>query len=388
MGIARVRTGLDNLIQNPEKYKGLNLGLLTSTSGITSDLIPNIEALMEKGLSIVKLFGPEHGIWGAVADGERVEDEKDPRYDIPVYSLYGEHVRPTPEMLEGLDGVIYDIQDVGLRFYTFIYSLAYMMEECGKRGIKVIVLDRPNPISGKVEGPLIEKEFETFVGGYDLALRYGLTIGELANYFNETFKMNVDLEVIKMTGWKRNMYYDETGLEWPTPSPNLPALEHTILYTGLCLLEGVNVSVGRGTVHPFKYVGAPWIDSKKLYDEMSKISHPGIAFRERSFIPFSAKFENELCHGLDFYIADRENAEPLKFTLDFIHTIMKLFPEDFKWDTAYHEAEGMNHFDRLIGSRLYRNKLEQGATGTELEKIWLPEQQSFKETAKKFHLYD
>ena len=385
---ARTKTGLDNLLGCPEKLSNMKLGLLTSTSGVTGDLKSNIEVLLDRGLNVVKLFGPEHGIWGAAADGERVENEREPRFDLPVYSLYGKDVRPTPEMLEGLDGVIYDIQDVGLRFYTFIYSLAYMMEECGKRGIKVIVLDRPNPISGKIEGPLIEKKFETFVGGYDLALRYGLTIGELALYFNKKFKMGVDLEIIEMEGWKRNMYYDDTGLAWPTPSPNLPAIEHTILYTGFCLLEGVNVSVGRGTVHPFKYVGAPWIDSRTLYDAIQKIPHQGIAFRERSFIPFSAKYANTLCHGLDFYVTDRAAATPLKFTLNLIQALRSLFPESFAWDVAYHEAGGMNHFDRLIGSEIYRVRIEDNTTAEELEQLWLPQQEAFRMTAEEFYLYD
>lgn len=383
----RVKLGIDKILENRTRYAKMNIGLLTNSSGVTSNLEINLEKLLEGGFNIKKLFGPEHGISGAVADGEKVKDAVDPRYGLPVFSLYGNHLKPTEEMLDGLNAVIYDIQDVGLRYYTYIYTLGYLMEACAEKGIKVIVLDRPNPLGEKIEGPIVRKGYESFVGGYGLSIRYGMTIGELANYLNAEFNIGVDLEVIKMDNWRRTSYYDETGLLWPTPSPNIPGLEHTILYTGLCLLEGVNISVGRGTVHPFKYIGAPWLKSEEVLKELRKFSHEGIAMRERNFIPFSARYMNELCYGLEFYVTDRYKADPLRLALNLIHVIIKLHPESFAWDHVYHDAEGRNHFDRLIGNPDYKSLLEKGVTGDELSELWKEEQENFTEIARKYYLY-
>ncbi len=383
----KVELGIDSFLKNANRLKGKRIALLTNASGVNSTLEPDVDLLIEKGLNIVKMFGPEHGIWGAVEDGKSVSHGVDPIHHIPVFSLYGETNRPTDEMLKNVDVVIYDIQDVGLRFYTYIYTLAYMMEECEKRGIKVIVLDRPNPLSGKVEGPIIESGMESFVGGYGLALRYGLTVGELSVYFNERYNMKVDLEVVKLQGWHRWMYFGDTGLLWSTPSPNLPSLEHTVLYTGMCLLEGVNVSVGRGTVHPFKFVGAPWIDSKKLKKEMENIPHMGIAFRERDFIPLTSKYKGELCHGLEFFVLDEKEAKPLILTLYLISLVKKLYPQKFEWDVSYHNAKGRYHFDLLIGSEKYRVLIDEGKDVKDISNMWEEELNEFRKISKDFYLY-
>ncbi len=383
----KVELGIDSFLKNATRLKGKRIALLTNASGVNSTLEPDVDLLIEKGLNIVKMFGPEHGIWGAAEDGKSVSHGVDPLHHIPVFSLYGEINRPTDEMLKDVDVVIYDIQDVGLRFYTYIYTLAYMMEECGKRGIKVIVLDRPNPLSGKVEGPVIESGMESFVGGYGLALRYGLTVGELSVYFNERYNMKVDLEVVKLQTWQRWMYFDDTGLLWSTPSPNLPSLEHTVLYTGMCLLEGVNVSVGRGTVHPFKFVGAPWIDSKKLKKEMENIPHTGVAFRERDFIPLISKYKGELCHGLEFFVLDKREAKPLSLTLYLISLVKKLHPQKFEWDVSYHNAKGRYHFDLLIGSEKYRALIDEGKDVKDISNMWEEELNEFRKISKDFYLY-
>jgi uncharacterized protein YbbC (DUF1343 family) len=388
MKMFEVKLGIDEFLKNASKFKGKNIALLTNASGINVDLKNDLDLLNEYGLNVVKIFGPEHGIWGAVADGESVSNAVEPRYHIPIFSLYGETQRPTEEMLKDVEVVIYDIQDVGLRFYTYIYTLAYMMEECGKRGIKVVVLDRPNPLSGKVEGPLIENELESFVGGYGLALRYGLTIGELSVYFNERYHMNVELEVIKMEGWKRWMYFDDTNLLWPTPSPNLPSLEHTLLYVGMCLLEGVNLSVGRGTVHPFKYIGAPWINSEELKKEMEKVPHPGVTFRERDFIPLTSKYKNELCHGLEFFVLDKKEIKSLRLALELISLLKKLYPDRFEWDISYHNAQGRYHFDFLMGSAKYRKWIEEGKDVKDMFATWEEDSRAFMELSKKFYLYE
>lgn len=363
------------------------VALLTNATSISSSLKMDLDLLIENGFNVVKLFGPEHGIRGIVADGVKVENDIEPHYKIPIFSLYGKTQRPTSEMLKEIDVMVYDIQDVGLRFYTYIYTLAYMMEECGKNGIRMIVLDRPNPLSGKVEGPVIKKEFESFVGGYRLALRYGLTVGELAIYYNKRFNMNVDLEIVTMDGWKRWMYYDDTGLLWNTPSPNIPSFEHTLLYAGMCLLESVNVSVGRGTVHPFRYVGAPWINSKKLKNEMWVISHPGVEFRERDFIPLTSKYANEICHGLEFFVVDKKNMKPIELALGLISALKRVHPEKFEWDVSYHGANGRYHFDFLIGDDKYRRAIDNGKSVQEISKMWEEESKKFFELSKKYWLY-
>ncbi len=385
-----VKLGIDRFLEKPSDLKEKRVGLLINASGVDSNLNADVDLLMDNGFNVVKLFGPEHGIFGAAEDGKKVSNTVDKRYNIPIFSLYGETTRPTAEMLEGVDAVVYDIQDVGLRFYTYIYTLAYMMEECGKRGIKVVVLDRPNPLSGEVEGPVIKKEFESFVGGYGLTLRYGLTPGELALYFNNQFNMNVDLEIVKMENWHRWMYYDDGDLLWNTPSPNLPSFEHTLLYIGMCLLEGTNVSEGRGTVHPFKYIGAPWINSKKLKDEMEKIAHPGVVFRERDFMPLSSKYANELCHGLEFFVVDKKSMKPIELALNLISILRKDHPKEFEWNVSYPgtNAKGRYHFDLLMGDESCRLAIDGEKNCQGLSEAWRKEEKSFENSAKKYRLYD
>lgn len=383
-----VKLGLDVFLEKfADRYKNLRIGLITNATGINSELKRNVDLFMEKGLKLIKLFGPEHGIFTAAADGAKVQDSIEPRYGIIVHSLYGERLRPTEEMLSGLDVLVYDIQDVGLRFYTYIYTMAYCMEECGKNKIKFVVLDRPNPLSKKVDGPTIEKDFESFVGGYELALRYGLTIGELAHYLNEEFDMNAELEIIKMESYDPSSYFDETGLLWNTPSPNLPSLEHTILYAGFCLLEGVNVSVGRGTTHPFKFIGAPWIDSEKLYKELKKFNHEGVAFRERFFVPFAFKLSNQVCQGLEFFVTDKRKIKPLHLSIDLIACLKRLHPESFRWDSYVHDETERYYFDLLIGSDFYRKAIDEGATSKDFDRIWNEESFKFSQRIERYRLY-
>ncbi len=384
-----IKLGIDRIPEVIDDYKDLNAGLLTNATGINSNLDMTVDILMKNGVRLKKLFGPEHGLWGVVADGVRIKDEVHPIYNIPIYSLYGETERPTEEMLSDLDVVFYDIQDMGLRFYTYIYSLAYMMEECGKRGIKIVVFDRPNPLSGKVEGPVIkDNKFTSFVGGYNLALRYGLTVGELALYYNDRFKMGVTLDIIKMEGWNHSLYYDDTGLFWNTPSPSIPTFEHGLLYTGLCLLEGTNISQGRGTSHPFKYLGAPWTDSLKLTKEIKSHSHKGIAIRERKFVPYASRYKGEVCNGIELFVEDKVLINPLKVALDIIITIKKMHPKDFKWDTAYHEAKGRHHFDLLVGGDGIRRMVEKGMDAQDIVDFWEKEEEEFAQMVKEYWIYE
>lgn len=383
-----VKLGLDVFLEkHAERYKNLRIGLITNATGINGELKRNVDLFIQKGLKLVKLFGPEHGIFTAAPDGAKVSDDVEPKYGIKIHSLYGRTVRPTFEMLSDLDVLIYDIQDVGLRFYTYIYTMAYCMEECGKRNIKFVVLDRPNPLSRRIEGPTMREGFESFVGGYGLALRYGLTVGELANYLNQEFCMNVDLEVVRMENYDPESYFDETGLLWNTPSPNLPTLEHTILYAGLCLLEGVNVSVGRGTTHPFKFIGAPWIDSSKLYEELRKFNHEGVVFRERYFVPFAFKLSGQLCRGLEFFVTDKRKIKPLLLAVDVIACLKKFHLHEFKWDSYVHDETERYYFDLLIGSDLYRKAIDEGATSKDFDRIWIEESTDFARRVEKYRLY-
>jgi len=389
-----VKLGIDCLLES-DILKKKRIGLLTNSSGVNGDLRINVDLMRNVGFNIVKLFGPEHGISGAAPDGVSVGNAVDSKYGIPIYSLFGDVIRPTEEMLSGIDAFVYDIQDVGLRFYTYLYSLAYSMEECAKRGIEVVVLDRPDPLSCKVEGPTIKKRLDSIVGGYGLALRYGMTVGEVAKYFDKIFDIGADLTVVPMENYKKYMYYDETGHLWSTPSPNIPSLEHAILYSGFCIFEGTNLSMGRGTVHPFKYIGAPWIDSAPLYRELRKLDHPGVAFRERSFIPGAFKLQDQSCNGLEFYVTDRNAIKPLELALDIIAILMKLWPEEFDWNAHYHGTsipvnkmwDGRYHFDLIIGEEQYREKLLQGATSAELSELWKDEQREFESLTREFRIY-
>ncbi|MCX7812814.1 MAG: DUF1343 domain-containing protein [Pseudothermotoga sp.] len=384
----KVKLGLDVFLERfIDRYRGSRVGLVTNATGIDSELRRNIDLFVEKGLKLVKLFGPEHGVFTAAADGEKVSDSIEPRYGIVVHSLYGDRIKPTREMISDLDVLIYDIQDVGLRFYTYIYTMAYCMEECGISKVKFIVLDRPNPLSRKVEGPTIKKKFESFVGGYGLALRYGLTPAELANYLNQRFSMNVELETVTMENYDPDGYYDETNLLWNTPSPNLPSFEHAVLYVGFCLLEGVNVSVGRGTTHPFKYIGAPWIDSQRLYKEMRKFHHDGVAFRERTFVPYAFKLAGQVCHGLEFFVLDKRRIKPLHLAIDLIAILKRIHPDQFRWDSYVHDETERYYFDLLIGDDLYRKAIDEGATSKDFDKIWNEESQLFASMVEEYRLY-
>lgn len=379
----KVVLGVDKFIDVAKKWCGTKgIAVLTNASGVDSQLRKNIDVFMQKGIKVEKIFVPEHGLESSLPDGAPVPDH---RYrGIPVFSLFGKRAGPTEEMLADVDLFVYDIQDVGLRFYTYIYALAGSIKQCGKQGIKAVILDRPNPLSWQVSGPVIKKECESLVGGYGLALRYGLTPGELARYFTGMYRWDVDLEVFTMEGYDPRAYYDETGLLWNTPSPNLPSLEHTILYSGLCLLEGVNVSVGRGTVHPFKYIGAPWIDAKLFYRELKRIDLPGLAFRERAFIPLTSKFQNQVCRGLEFFVLDRRALDPLRLALHVIRILKRIHPDHFRWDSA---MDGKPYFDLLIGDSYYREAIERGVSPEELILRWKSEEREFAQIVEPFRLY-
>ena len=347
----QVQTGLDVLINEKlEIIKGKKVGLVTNHTGVDRSGKPNYEILMQlSDVDLQAIFAPEHGFFGNVSRGQKVDDLKQDGLPV-IYSLYGKTDKPTPDMFEGLDVIIYDIQDIGARFYTYISTLGLVMEAAAEADIPVIVLDRPNPLNGiTIEGPVLDINYKSFVGMYPIPIRYLLTIGELAKMIiGEKWIEHVpELTVIKMAGWKRTMYYDDTGLSWISPSPNIPDLETAILYPGMCLFEGTNVSEGRGTNYPFQYIGAPWIDSSKIIKAIEGKHIPGVVFEPISFIPISIpgkslkpKFENEKCYGIKIILIENKIYKSVDTAVQLLKTIQELYPEKFQWNDFIYKLWG------------------------------------------------
>ena len=347
----QVQTGLDVLINEKlEIIKGQKVGLVTNHTGVDRSGKPNYEILMQlSDVDLKAIFAPEHGFFGNVSRGQKVDDLKQDGLPV-IYSLYGKTDKPTPDMFEGLDVIIYDIQDIGARFYTYISTLGLVMEAAAEADIPVIVLDRPNPLNGiTIEGPVLDINYKSFVGMYPIPIRYLLTIGELAKMIiGEKWIEHVPkLTVIEMAGWERTMYYDDTGLSWISPSPNIPDLETAILYPGMCLFEGTNVSEGRGTNYPFQYIGAPWIDSSKIIKAIEGKYIPGVVFEPISFIPISIpgkslkpKFENEKCYGIKIILIENKIYKSVDTAAQLLITIQELYPEKFQWNDFIYKLWG------------------------------------------------
>ena len=347
----QVQTGLDVLINEKlEIIKGQKVGLVTNHTGVDRSGKPNYEILMQlSDVDLKAIFAPEHGFFGNVSRGQKVDDLKQDGLPV-IYSLYGKTDKPTPDMFEGLDVIIYDIQDIGARFYTYISTLGLVMEAAAEADIPVIVLDRPNPLNGiTIEGPVLDINYKSFVGMYPIPIRYLLTIGELAKMIiGEKWIEHVPkLTVIEMAGWDRTMYYDDTGLSWISPSPNIPDLETAILYPGMCLFEGTNVSEGRGTNYPFQYIGAPWIDSSKIIKAIEGKHIPGVVFEPISFIPISIpgkslkpKFENEKCYGIKIILIENKIYKSVDTAVQLLKIIQELYPEKFQWNDFIYKLWG------------------------------------------------
>jgi len=308
--------------------KGRRLGLITNPSGVDRKL--HSTAAILRGLYDLRaVYGPEHGIRGDQQAGLKVEPPAiDPELGVRNYSLHNKTLRPTAEMLDGIDMMVYDIQDVGARFYTYLYTLSYAMEECASRGISVTVLDRVNPLGGlKTEGELLREQWKGFVGMYPMPTRYALTIGEYAQYINKAFGIGCDLHIVPCEGWRRGMWFDQTGMQWIMPSPNIPTLDSAIVYIGTCIFEATNASEGRGTTHPFEIIGAPYVDAPKLVAAMERHKLPGVIWRPAHFIPTFSKHAGELCHGLQIHVTDRDAFESYESGLWLFHEMRELFPD-------------------------------------------------------------
>jgi len=379
----RTLYGLDVLKENDfDILRGRRIGLITNYSGISSELKPNIELMLSAGINVIKIFTPEHGFFGA-SDGLEIKDTVHPKYGIRMVSLYGDKKIPAEEDLEDIDILVYDIQDVGLRFYTFIYTLAYTLESASKYGVSYVVLDRPNPLSGDVIiGPRILDQLNSFVGGYRLPIRYGLTAGELALYYSKLKGLALDLTVIRMKNWTRDMYYPDTGLLWNVPSPNLPTFSGTLCYAGMCFIEATNISEGRGTTKPFEYIGAPWIDEDIVFEELKKENFPDVAFRKRYFIPEFSKYKGEVCRGLEFFPLSYK-ADFIKVALSLISIVARRFPEYFAYRT-YNEVLSIN---LLIGDRETEKDLLEGKSWKSIYERWKKDEEEFRSFIEDVMLY-
>ncbi len=397
----RVITGLERIL-NEEQYlrqlRGKRVGFCCNATSVTSQLKHGAEALAElPGVELKAIFGPEHGIWGTAQDMIPVirEEGQLPEFlKVPVYSLYGESeesLRPTDEMLREIDILLFDIQDIGARYYTYIYTLSYLMEAAAERGIPVWVLDRPNPIGGtddSVEGPLLEPKYTSFVGRFPIAVRHGMTAGELAQMFKERFGINCPLTVVEMKGWSREMWFDQTGLPWVMPSPNMPTLDTATVYPGFCLLEGTNLSEGRGTTRPFEISGAPYINPFALVRELEAEKLPGVKFRPLYFQPTFQKWAGQVCGGVQTYPINREEFKPFLTGVAFILAARKLGGDSFRWRTEPYEfVSDRLAIDLLCGGTSIREAIERGDPLEKIRDIWKEDEEKFREERREFLIY-
>jgi len=376
---SNVIPGLDVLQQGDFKQlAGLELGLITNHTGVNRQGVSAIQLLHDaKNVELAVVFSPEHGLEGKL-DVSKIGNTEHEKTKLKVYSLYGKTRRPTPEMLKGLDALVFDIQDIGTRFYTYISTMGSAMEEAARHGLEFFVLDRPNPIGGAVvEGPILDDGKQSFVGYHRIPIRHGMTVGELARMFNKELKLGLKLTVIPVQGWQRSQLFDETGLTWINPSPNMRSLTEALLYPGIGLLETTNLSVGRGTETPFEVFGAPWLDGKKLADALNRAHTPGVRFEPITFTPDASKFEGEDCSGVRIHVTNRSELESVRVGLETAYQIRRLCPDDWKID----------RYARLLGNDAVLKALKAGKTAAEIETSYQDDLECFLKRRKAFLLY-
>lgn len=377
-------TGLEKFIADNGR-KGGRYALATNPSAIMADGRPAWRAFMDAGLGPVALFGPEHGFRGAAQDAVQVEDEV--FRGIPSYSLFGKRFKPEPEMLRGLDAVVYDMQDVGCRYYTYLYTLAYLMEACSEQRIPLIVLDRPDPIGGdRVEGGPIDDDAWSFVGGYGLTPRYGMTVGEFASWLKGEYFPAVELEVVPLEGWTRCMQWEDTGLPWPLPSPNIPSRACASVYPGTCLIEGTWFSEGRGTTRPFEIAGAPWMDGERLRETLAALNLPGAVFSSVFFTPTISKHKGEACEGVLLNVVDKNTFDSVATGIALVRTIKELWPKEFRFRETW-EDPGKYFFDSLAGNGKLRPMIDALAPLDECIAVANAGQDRFMHRRQKYLMY-
>jgi uncharacterized protein YbbC (DUF1343 family) len=381
---AEVRPGIEVLLADSiHLVSGRRVGLITNPTAIARDGTHAVDLLRSSGVRLVALFAPEHGIRGKAAPGEQIEHGVDERTGLPVYSLYGKTRKPTPEMLAGIDALLFDIQDIGARYYTYISTMALAMEAAAEARIPFIVLDRPNPIGGElVQGNVLEPEHASFVGLYPIPMRHGMTVGELARLFNEHFGIGAELHVIPVAGWRRSAWFDETGLPWVPPSPNMPSLESATHYPGTCLFEGTNLSVGRGTDLPFQQIGAPWLDAAALAERLNTYRLPGVRFEAVTFTPRSPgdrKYDGEKVRGVRFITTDRTVYDPTVAAIAALIEARALAGRQWRWRAP--------HFDRLAGTARLRAQIDSGLPLAEVTSPWRRQLEAFMAIRADYLLY-
>lgn len=390
---ASLMTGLDRVAAGEiHLLDGQRVGVITNQTGITAAGKHIADVFNERPeVTLVALFGPEHGIRGKVEGGEKIDAERDAKTGVPIYSLYGPTRKPTPDMLQGLDALVFDIQDVGTRFYTYISTMSLAMEAAAESGIAFVVLDRPNPIGGHImEGPVLDPRFKSFVGIQPIALRHGMTVGELAQMFNDegwlANGVRADLHVVAVKGWQRDMLYDETGLAWIAPSPNMPSVTTALLYPGMGLLEATNFSEGRGTDLPFERVGAPWLDAQAMNARLEAADLPGVAFEIREFTPvdlpgkaMNPKFEGQVCQGIRFKLTNPQEFQSATLGVHLLTGLQAIAPDDFKMKRA--------RMNKMSGREWFFDAIAAGESAANILERIDAEMQAFLKMRKKYLRY-
>lgn len=389
----KVATGLENLMRHPHTgLENKRLGLLCNQASVDGDF-RHVRDLVAKRFpaQLKALFSPQHGFFAEKQDNMiESEDFTDPRLTIPIYSLYGKTRTPARSVMESIDVLLVDLQDAGTRVYTFFTTLSYCMEAAAETGTRVVILDRPNPTGGmQVEGNCLAPQYASFVGRYPIPMRHGLTIAEFARYINSVFAIGCDLEVIPMKGWSRSMYFEDTGLPWIAPSPNLPAVSSVVVYPGQVLWEGTNVSEGRGTTLPFELFGAPFINTDAMEKTLGGCScFAGAVLRPVIFGPTSGKWAHAPCRGFQIHVTDRNRFHPLRASLKLLSAVINLFTKDFAWKKPPYEYEYERlPFDLITGDPDIRKHLEAGRDPLDLEDQWKPGIKRYLEQIRPFYIY-
>ena len=385
-----VRLGSDVLISSG-RLGGRRVGVVCNHASIDRSFQHIVDRLATAdGVTLAAIFGPQHGFRSDVQDNMiETPHRDDPSRRVPVYSLYSETREPTAEMMKGLDVLVIDLQDIGARIYTYIYTMANCLRACAKHGVPAIVCDRPNPINGNdVEGQTLVRGYESFVGLFPIPMRHGMTIGELARLFNESFGLGASLEVARMEGWQRHMYADETGLPWVMPSPNMPTLEAAVVYPGTVLFEGTMLSEGRGTTRPFELVGAPWIEAERFAREMNELGLPGAYFRPAVFEPTFQKHAKSACGGCQIHVTERAAFRPVLTGAALIQMFRRFNPEKFSWRQPPYEYEHDKlPIDILAGSDALRQQVEAGLAPAAIADSWRTDEAAFRDLRRPFLLY-
>jgi len=378
-----IRLGIDSIQSYQDVFKGKRVGLITNPTGVNRNLLSTIDILYES-TNLVALFSPEHGVRGDLQAGVKAEDYVDDVTGVKVFSLYGKHKKPSKEMMDSIDILAFDIQDVGARFYTYLYTMAYAMEACQEHHKPMVIFDRPNPVNAMdVEGNILDIDYRSFVGYYPIPQRYGLTIGELALLFNQEFDIHADIRVIKMENYQRHMDYSDTGLPFVFPSPNIPTVETCYAYLATCIFEGTNMSEGRGTTKPFQIIGSPYLDHDWLLNALEEQALEGVSFRKLFFTPTFSKHQGQLCRGIEIFVTDKETFQPV-FTGFTLLKLIKDHHQAFEFLPPF--KEGHHPFiDLLVGGPYLRDETW---TIESLKKKMTDDADAFKKMKRRYHLYD